>query len=95
MGAREQYAVRGFARLDHGNSGDPACRGGPESTEFEHLQLGAGFAVPSVMLTLLIILLLLAALGGGFGYSRYGYGSWSPAAIIVLILVVMMLSGRL
>jgi len=47
------------------------------------------------MLTILIILLILAALGGGLGHSRFGYGSWSPAAIIVVILIVMLLSGRL
>jgi hypothetical protein len=47
------------------------------------------------MLLLLTILLLCALLGGGFGYSRYGYGSWSPAGIVVVILVVMALSGRL
>lgn len=47
------------------------------------------------MITLLIVLLLLAALGGGFGYSRFGAGSWSPAAIIVVILVVMALTGRI
>jgi len=34
-------------------------------------------------------------MGGGFGYSRYGYGSWSPAAIVVVILVVMLLAGRI
>jgi hypothetical protein len=39
--------------------------------------------------------LLLALMGGGFGYSRWGYGSWSPAGIVVLILVVMLLTGRL
>jgi hypothetical protein len=56
---------------------------------------GTGLALSSGMLLLLIILLLLAALGGGFGYSRYGYGSWSPAAIVVVILVIMLLTGRL
>ena len=50
---------------------------------------------PGMLLTILIVLLLLAALGGGFGYSRYGYGSWSPAAIVVVILIIMLLSGRL
>jgi len=46
------------------------------------------------MLTLLVILLLLSLLGGGFGYSRWGYGSWSPAGIVVIILIVMLLTGR-
>jgi hypothetical protein len=47
------------------------------------------------MLTLLVVLLILAALGGGFGHTRFGVGSWSPAAIIVVILVIMALTGRL
>jgi Protein of unknown function (DUF3309) len=58
-------------------------------------RLGTGLAASFCMLTLLIILLILAALGGGIGYSRYGYGSWSPLGIIVLIVVVMALMGRL
>ncbi len=57
--------------------------------------LGLLFALRPDMLTLLVVLLLLAALGGGFGYTRFGAGSWSPAAIIVVILVVMLLTGRL
>jgi len=47
------------------------------------------------MLLLLVILLLLAVFGGGFGHTRYGYGSWSPAAIIVVVLAVLALTGRL
>jgi len=47
------------------------------------------------MLTILIVLLILAALGGGLGSSRFGVGSWSPAAIILVILVIMALTGRL
>jgi hypothetical protein len=47
------------------------------------------------MLTLLVILLILAMFGGGFGYNRWGYAGWSPAAIIALILLVMLLMGRL
>jgi hypothetical protein len=47
------------------------------------------------MLLLLVVLLLFAVLGGGFGHTRFGYGSWSPAAIIVVILVVLALSGRI
>jgi hypothetical protein len=57
--------------------------------------LGAGFAQFPIMLTLLIVLLVLAALGGGLGSSRFGVGSWSPAAIILVILVIMALTGRL
>ena len=48
-----------------------------------------------VLLILLIILLLLAFGGGGWGYSRYGYASWSPAGLLVLILIVLLLTGGL
>jgi hypothetical protein len=58
-------------------------------------KLGARFALPPIMLTILVILLLLSLLGGGFGYSRWGYGSWSPAGIVVVLLIVMLLTGRL
>jgi len=57
--------------------------------------LGNGLQSLQLMLTILIILLILAALGGGLGSSRFGVGSWSPAAIIVVILVIMALTGRL
>ena len=57
--------------------------------------LGNGLQSPQLMLTILIFLLILAALGGGLGSSRFGVGSWSPAAIIVVILVIMALTGRL
>jgi hypothetical protein len=57
--------------------------------------LGAGFAIPSDMLLLLLLLLVLAVVGGGFGYSRFGYAGWSPAAIVVVILVLLALTGRL
>ena len=57
--------------------------------------LGSRIALPTGMLLLLILLLFLAVVGGGFGYSRYGYAGWSPAAIIVVILIVMLLAGRL
>ena len=59
------------------------------------LDLGAGFAIPSDMLLLLLLLLFLAIVGGGFGYSRFGYGGFSPAAILVVILVLLALTGRL
>src|ERR1043165_2492135 len=57
--------------------------------------LGAGFAIPSVMLLLLLLVLFLAIVGGGFGYSRFGYGGFSPAAIVIVILVLLALTGRL
>ena len=57
---------------------------------------GALVAFCSTMLTtLLLIILVLALVGGGVGYSRYGYGSWSPAAIIVVILLLLLFLGRL
>ena len=59
------------------------------------LDLGAGFAIPSDMLLLLLLVLFLAIVGGGFGYSRFGYAGWSPAAIVVVILVLLALTGRL
>jgi hypothetical protein len=47
------------------------------------------------MLVILMALLLLSLMGGGFGFTRFGYGSWSPAAFVVFIIVVMALTGRL
>jgi uncharacterized protein DUF3309 len=47
------------------------------------------------MLTLLIIVFIIALLGGGFGYSRFGYAGWSPAAVLGIILLVLLLMGRL
>ena len=46
------------------------------------------------MLIFLIILLLLFGGGGFYGYSRFGYGGFSPFAIILLILLFIFLSGR-
>ncbi len=48
------------------------------------------------MLTILMLVLLVAALGGGgFGYSRWGYMGWSPAALIFVVFSVMWLTGLL
>lgn len=57
---------------------------------------GTRLGTSPVMLTIILIVALLLALGGGgWGYSRYGYASWSPAGIIVLVLIVMLLTGNL
>ena len=47
------------------------------------------------MWTLIIILLLLALLGGGAGYSRWGYGGFSPLAVILIIAIVLYFTGNL
>ena len=77
--------------------GAAVCRGrGARWQSRRDDAVGPGIAISeNMLLTILLVLLILAALGGGFGYSRYGYGSWSPAGIIVVILIVMLLTGRL
>jgi hypothetical protein len=48
------------------------------------------------MLTILMLVLLVAALGGGgFGYSRWGYMGWSPAALIFIVFIVLSFTGVL
>ena len=37
-------------------------------------------------LIILLVLLLLALAGGGWGYSRWGYGGFSPAGLLLIIL---------
>ncbi len=46
------------------------------------------------MLLILILALLIAFGGGGWGYSRYGYASWSPAGIIIAVLLLLWLTGN-
>jgi len=48
-----------------------------------------------MLLTILVVLLVLSLLGGGWGYSRFGYSGWSPAAVVLLILGVLYFTGRL
>ena len=75
-----------------GAPADLAAEGrAPVSHHFD----GCGFALPTVMLTILIVIGLIALLGGGLGYGRFGAAGMSPAALIVLILVVLALTGRL
>ena len=95
-------AVRGRARRPCGPRTLCGSRGvcarsvrGPRRRGDSTLVLGAGIAISHDMLLLLILLLCLAVVGGGFGYSRYGYAGWSPAAIVVVILVLLALTGRL
>ena len=45
--------------------------------------------------TLVIVLLLISLLGGGLGYSRWGYGGFSPVAVIVIIGVILYFTGHL
>jgi hypothetical protein len=45
--------------------------------------------------TIIIVLLLLAAVGGGVGYSRWGYGVFSPVLIIVVVGAVLYFTGHL
>ena len=48
-----------------------------------------------MLLIIFIVLLALAIGGGGWGYSRYGYVGWSPAALIVLVFVLLWATGTL
>ena len=45
--------------------------------------------------TIILVLLLVSLLGGGMGYSRYGYGGFSPVAIIVIVAVILYFTGHL
>lgn len=47
----------------------------------------------STLMIILLVLLVLALFGGGWGYSRYGYASWSPVGLLVVLLVVLLLVG--
>jgi hypothetical protein len=46
------------------------------------------------MMLILLILLLLFGGGGFYGYSRFGYGGFSPFAVILLIVLFLFLSGH-
>jgi len=48
-----------------------------------------------MILTILLVVLVLSLVGGGVGYSRYGYGVWSPAAIVLIVGLIMLLTGHL
>lgn len=49
-----------------------------------------------MLLIILLVVLFVVAIGGGrWGYSRYAYWSWSPAAIIVVVALVMFYTGHL
>lgn len=48
-----------------------------------------------MLILLFLVLLLLALGGGGWGYSRYGYVGFSPAALIVVLLLVFWMTGNL
>jgi hypothetical protein len=49
----------------------------------------------TMLWTIIIVLLLLAAVGGGVGYSRWGYGVFSPVLIIVVVGAVLYFTGHL
>ena len=94
MRVRARRCVRGVDTY-RDRPGAREARARPERCVDWVFALGAGFAIPSDMLLLLLLLLFLAIVGGGFGYSRFGYGGFSPAAIVVVILVLLALTGRL
>jgi hypothetical protein len=48
-----------------------------------------------MLLTVLIVLIVLALLGGGVGYSRYGFGGFSPLGVILAIVLILWLVGYL
>ena len=45
--------------------------------------------------TIVIVLLLVSLAGGGLGYSRYGYGGFSPLAVILIVGVILYYTGHL
>jgi fatty acid desaturase len=47
------------------------------------------------MLFAIILVLALALGGGGWGYSRFGYASWSPLGLIVVLLLIVWATGNL
>ena len=49
----------------------------------------------SLLLIILGVLLVVALFGGGWGYSRYGYGAWSPLLLVLVILLILWLTGNL